>query len=191
MASRGHPALKGLASSASRDATLPQVSGRPDALLRPAPLGTGRAGSLASGSSEPWWLVGGQKCLASAVVAVGMYETGFSRVRRGLLRHDRDDRGAGAGQPVFPLFGGLGPVLGGVERAVADRAPAVLVLAEPAAGVADRQGCFAPPPLPVFRQGGVVGGRSAGDDLVADDAGPGKAVEVGAACAVAEHPAVL
>ena len=55
--------------------------GRPGALLRPAPLRTGLAGFLASGSSKPCGLAGGQKCWAAAVVggvpmlAVGVYET--------------------------------------------------------------------------------------------------------------------
>ena len=39
----------------------PQLSGRPGALLRPAPLRTGRARFRASGSSKPGWLVGGQQ----------------------------------------------------------------------------------------------------------------------------------
>jgi len=52
--------------------------GRLDALLRLAPLRTGRAGFLASGSSKPRGLVGGQKCWSIAilggvpVVAVGV-----------------------------------------------------------------------------------------------------------------------
>ena len=59
-------------------------------------------------------------------------------------------------------------------------------------GGVDRQGRFASSPGPVVGKRRVVRGRSSVlDDLVSDDGGPGEAMEVGAAVAVAEYPSVL
>jgi hypothetical protein len=121
-----------------------------------------------------------------------VYETGFVLVRRaGLPGDDLGDRLAGGRQPPFPLVRGLWPVVVGQERLPADRALTVLGCEEPPAGLVDRQGRLAPPFGPGVGEGGVVRGRRAVDDLVSDDVGPGELVQVGAACAVAEHPPVL
>ncbi len=46
------------------------LSGRPSALLRSAPLRTGRAAFIASGSSKPGGVACGQKCRVAAVAGV-------------------------------------------------------------------------------------------------------------------------
>src|SRR5450759_3729038 len=89
------------------------LPGRPGALLRLAPLRTGRARFRASGSSKPWRLTGGQKCWPVVitggvlVMAVGVYETGFGLFRRVVLPYgDLGDRLAGGGLPLLPLAWG-------------------------------------------------------------------------------------
>jgi hypothetical protein len=82
------------------------------------------------------------------------------------------------------------PVRDGVKRCVAGVAAAVLGCEQPSVGPVDRQRCFASSRGPVVGQGWVIERRPVSDHLVADDVGPGEAVQVGAACAVAEHPPV-
>src|SRR5680860_406996 len=87
-------------------------SGRPGALLRPAPLRTGLAAFTASGSSKPRGLAGRQKCCARAVaevpaLALGVDETEFRLVRRAVPPHGEVALGyrlAGGRQPLFPLL---------------------------------------------------------------------------------------
>ena len=88
------------------------LPGRPGALLRPAPLRTGRASFPASGSSKPYGFVGVPQFGAEAVSALGVYETGSSRLRAAWPRRGRDDSGAG-GQPLLPIARGLWLVLDG------------------------------------------------------------------------------
>jgi hypothetical protein len=57
--------------------------------------------------------------------------------------------------------------------------------------VVDWQGRFPSSPGPIIGKLGVVGGRLVLDDLVSDDIGPGEAMEITAAGAVAEHPSIL
>src|ERR1035441_11102944 len=85
-------------------------TGRPSALLRPAPPRTGLAAFTASGSSKPRRLAGGQKFRALAGpgmmhgAALGGYETGFGLVRRAVVpESDLDDRLLGGCQPLLPL----------------------------------------------------------------------------------------
>jgi hypothetical protein len=90
------------------------------ALLRPAPLRTGRAAFTASGSSKPLRLAGRQKCCAAAgadgsALAIGVYETGFDFVRCAVLPHHDvllDQRFAGGRQPLFPLARALRRAVG-------------------------------------------------------------------------------
>jgi hypothetical protein len=129
---------------------------------------------------------------AAALGAVGVYETALSLARLAWhRRRDRDDRGVVSDQPALPFVRELGPVCDGVQRALADRAPPLLSFEKPPTGVVDRQRGFASSPGPVVSQGRLVRRRPVSDDLVADDPGPGETVQVGAACAVAEHPPVL
>lgn len=81
---------------------------------------------------------------------------------------------------VFSVVWGLWLVCDGV-RALAGVAATFLGFEEPPVGSVDRQGCLVSSPGPVFAQCRVLGGRPVSDDLVADDVGPGEAVEVGAA----------
>jgi hypothetical protein len=85
-------------------ARVPYRSDRPSALRRSALLRTGRAALTASGSSRSRGLRGGQSSGLVAVLAVGVYETVFSLVGRGVRGHDRD-RVAGGGEPSFPVLG--------------------------------------------------------------------------------------
>ena len=127
------------------------LSDRSGASRRRTLLRTGRASFPASGSSKPWWLVGGQKCRA---VAVGVYETVFSLVRRASRLDDRDRR-AGGGQPCAQSLGVCGC---GRRRAGSCRSGSIRPgLEEPQAGVVDRQDWFASSPGPVVGQRGVVG----------------------------------
>src|SRR5204863_289844 len=68
VARAGRHDRSGLVLRRTRDSVL---SGKPGTLLCPAPLRTGRASFPASGSSKPWWLVGGQKRWAAAVGVPG------------------------------------------------------------------------------------------------------------------------
>ena len=85
--------------------------GRPGALLRPAPLRTGRARFRASGSSKPRGLADGQKCWAVAgpgviPVAVCVHKAECSLVRCSVRPHDDgivDYCLAGDRQPLFPF----------------------------------------------------------------------------------------
>jgi hypothetical protein len=90
--------------------------------------------------------------------ASGVYETGFSLVRGAAYRRGDRDRGAGAGQPSFPLVRGLWLVLDGQERGLADQAASVLRSVETLAGAVDRQGRFASSLLSAaeFGHGGVA-----------------------------------
>jgi hypothetical protein len=158
------------------------LSGRPSALLRSAPLRTGRAAFTASGSSKPIGVACGQKCRVTAVaaggvpaVAVGVCETVFGFVRRAVApRGDVNDRLAGGGLPLLPLAWGLWRVLCGQEPGPAERAASVLGLIEAPAGSADRWGWRLCSPFgPVVGEGGVVRGGRALDHLVSDDPHPG------------------
>src|ERR1700726_4227773 len=142
--------------------------------------------------ASPVGVEGGSGCRALAAgAAMDVSEAEFGRVRRAWFPVRDLDREWVVSEPVFPCLWGLGSFVGGEESAVADRAATVLGLVEPQGGGADRHRCLAPSPGPVVAQGGVVRGRSAFDDSVPDDGGPGEPVEVGAAVAVTEHPAIL
>ena len=103
------------------------MPGRPGALLRPAPLRTGRARLCASGSSKPLGLAGGQKCRAISLpgvlpVAVSVQETECSLVRRAArLGGDRvaGHRLAGDRQPLLPLVRALRRAVGVEEQSLA------------------------------------------------------------------------
>jgi hypothetical protein len=122
--------------------------GRPGALLRPAPLRTGRARFHASGSGKPCWLAGGQKCQARAFsgvlpVAVSVQEAEFSLA--GLAVRLKDDGVAyhclaGDRQPLFPLARALRRAVGVQEQFSAQWAAAVLGLQEFQAGRVHRTG---------------------------------------------------
>src|SRR5680860_1841236 len=104
-------------------------SGRPGALLRPAPLRTGLAAFTASGSSKPRGLAGRQKCCARAVaevpaLALGVDETEFRLVRRAVPPHGEVALGyrlAGGRQPLFPLLWALRRTLGVQQEPLTDR----------------------------------------------------------------------
>jgi hypothetical protein len=134
----------------------PVRSDRPSALRRSALLRTGRAALTASGSSRSRGLGGGQSSGLVAVLAVGVYETVFSLVGRGVRGHDRD-RVAGGGEPSFPVLGARWLLIDAEQRGFADRAATGLGSVEPQAGVVDRQGRFAPPRGPVVAQRRVIG----------------------------------
>ena len=121
-----------------------------------------RLSSHPAQASPSGWLAGRSAGLLAALgvllfAALGVDETGFSLVRGAAHRRGDCDRGAGAGQPSFPLVRGLWLVLDGQERGLADQAASVLRSVETLAGAVDRQGRFASSPGPVVAQGGVVG----------------------------------
>ena len=180
------------------DRLLAFLAGRPGALLRPAPLRTGRAAFTASGSSKPRGIVGVQKCRPLLWAPWG-WRWQRAWMSRGSLRPtcrrshgDRDDRLAGGPQPVFPLAWALWLVGDVQELASAERA-AIVLGCRGAAGWSCRSAGAASFDVawPSTRSGRGHPGTPALDHLVSDDAGPGELVQIGAALAVAEHPPVL
>src|SRR5215470_3258063 len=142
----------------------PVWPGRPGALLRPAPLGTGHASFPASRLGQASGARGGQKLLGfapgGASVAVSVQETESALVR-GAARRDGDGvlgyRLAGGRQPLFPFTWALRRAVGVEEELPAAWAAAVLRLQEPQGGRVDGAGPSSPPGSPVFGQGGIVG----------------------------------
>ena len=141
--------------------SLAQWSGRPGALLCPAPLRTRTCPFPSIRLKQA------PQARRRAEVP-GRCRRGSGRVRDGvrcssegsvLPGDDLRDRLAGGRQPHLPLAWGLWPVIVGQERLPADRASTVLGFEEPSAGLVDRQGRLAPPFGPVLGQGGVVRGR--------------------------------
>jgi hypothetical protein len=140
--------------------------GRPGALLRPAPLGTGHASFPAprlGQAPRAWWRaeVAGLCGPGGAPGAVSVQETESALVRvvaRLLGDGITGYRLAGGRQPLFPLARGLRRPVGVQEELPAPWAPAVLCLQEPQGGRVDGAGYSpVPPGSPVLGQGWVVG----------------------------------
>ena len=179
------------------------MPGSPDALTRRGPLRSVRAswpGTRLKQAARAFQVVavvpvpcaGGR----GATLAGGVHEAGLVTARR--ARPSVVDEVAGGYRPAgdvlpppLPFAGRLGWLLSGQQVVPAQQAAPVLP-GEQAQGVPVERGPDLLAPLgPVAGQGGVIGGCRALDRHVPFDAGPGELDQVGAAVAVAEHPAVV
>ena len=93
-------------------------------------------------------------------------------------------------EPSLPFVGMLWWVVCVEQRRAAARATSVLLMEQTQQERAQRWLVPASPPVPVLRQGRVVGGGTALDLSVTDDRCPGELDQVAAAAAVAEHPVI-
>src|ERR1019366_8565345 len=123
-------------------------SGRPGALLRPAPLRTGLATFTASGSSKHPGPTGRPKSCGRALadvsaLALGVDETEFGLVRRAVLPHGEVALGyrfAGGRQPLFPFLWVLWRTVGVQQEPLTDWTAPVLNKQQMEAGPVHRQG---------------------------------------------------
>ena len=184
----------GLQSTAAN--SCPPSPGSPGALLRPAPLRTGRARFRASGSSKPKARGRAEvlgRCRWRCGAAAGVYETEV-RLRPTCRAPGR--RPLASALPVTRthcshsrgLCGGWSACRSSSRTAGSAALPLKSRRLSLSSGGGAR---LAPPVGPVLGQGRVVRGRPALDHLVSDDLRPGELEQVGAAVAVAEHPPVL